>query len=314
MRMSLNVLALLVLTSCGLEGAEWVPVYNSYEQEVAQVAARIVRTFDHDENGAISPREWGDRPFPLTMDLNRDLAIDASEYAAHLARKDAQLASLPHTEGNRVSGFAFVFPDQQGIDQKDLALVKNGLNALTKAFPRALSMLRNTQTVRFGKGVKVRFIADDPKTPTYGITDHPDFYHLRGKKTFDGRLWDEVEGVADPDGRTGVTVRDLGRGHSGEQVNTFMHEFGHTTHQFVMDSRTEARVVGLYEAAKARGVFLDPYAGSNVYEYWAQGVEAYLLLVPKQGSPGDSHDNTPEELKREDPDLFDYLESLFEAR
>lgn len=72
---------------------------------------------------------------------------------------------------------------------------------------------------------------------------------------------------------------------------------------FVLGSRTEAEVADLYDAAKKKGVFLDPYAGANVWEYWAQGVEAYLMLVPKTGCPG--------ELLAEDPDLYAYLEKRF---
>ncbi|MEZ5987848.1 MAG: hypothetical protein R3F30_01720 [Planctomycetota bacterium] len=131
---------------------------------------------------------------------------------------------------------------------------------------------------------------------------------LRGKRTFDGRSWDDVRGIGGLAAATGVEALDEALGGG---FQTLVHELAHQVHQFGMTEEQKRRVTELYRRAKAEGRVLDYYAASNEAEYFAQGVEAYFSFCKAAGQPV-THGHTHYELLRRDPALATLIASVVE--
>ena len=128
---------------------------------------------------------------------------------------------------------------------------------------------------------------------------------LRGTRTFDHRLWDDVKGQGGTHGVAGEeSVRDVSAG----RYNTLAHEFMHQVHSSMSnDERNE--VARMYAIAKRDKLTLDYYAASNPGEYVAQAYEAFVSeskLVGQKQTSG----NTRARLKRLDPEMFAFLERI----
>lgn len=129
---------------------------------------------------------------------------------------------------------------------------------------------------------------------------------LRGTRTFDGRVWDDVRGIGGLCAATGIEALDEAR-EGGFQ--TLVHELAHQLHFHAMTPAQKARVETLYAAAKREGRFLDYYAASNSAEYFAQGFEAWYSLVKAPAQPV-THGHTRFELERRDPALAAFVREL----
>lgn len=129
---------------------------------------------------------------------------------------------------------------------------------------------------------------------------------LKGKKTFDNRLWDDVRGRGGLDSVTGI--EDLLEAyHKG--FNTLAHEFAHQIHQFAISEKDKSTILELYMKAKKNNKFMDYYSESNEYEYFAQGVEAYISNQGKN-TLKDTSKNTRQLLFDTDKDLYFFIENL----
>jgi alpha-glucosidase len=102
--------------------------------------------------------------------------------------------------------------------------------------------------------------------------------------------------------------------YRGESIA--VHEFAHTIHLlglrrtvFGFDSRLRL----LYYWAKIEGLWVDTYAGSNMKEYWAEGVQSYFGTNLQQQPSDGIHNwvNTPDELAQYDPRLYQFIDSVF---
>lgn len=139
------------------------------------------------------------------------------------------------------------------------------------------------------------------------MTELPEFAHLAGKKTFDGRPWEEVRGaghVETRDGRVAVAVgeENLTGPASGERQGkgwdrynkgfTFAHEFAHAVHKYGLPANgsvSDAQLRRIYESSmkRAEKTGLGEYADSNAQEMWAQGASAYFGI---KYDPNDKED------------------------
>jgi len=135
-------------------------------------------------------------------------------------------------------------------------------------------------------------------------TDHPARAGLRGRRTFDGRVWDDVRGIGGRKAATGVEALD--EAHSFG-FDTLAHEVTHQAHLYAFRQVERLRVRQLYHAAKVGERCLDFYAASNEAEYFAQGVEAFVSLVKRPGCQK-THGHTRFELYRVDPDLYHLIQ------
>lgn len=146
---------------------------------------------------------------------------------------------------------------------------------------------------------------------THSIVEMPYLGGLHRRRTFDGRLYDDVRGVGGVHACTGV--EDIGQSADG-LFNTFAHEVAHQLHHYAFGDELQARIEALYAAARERNAatrhgFLDYYAAHNSAEYFAQGIEAYVSLY-KRVAAGDTGRHTRFELARVDPDLYEFIDGL----
>jgi len=119
-----------------------------------------------------------------------------------------------------------------------------------------------------------------------------------GERTFDGRPWDMVRGLYDNSRRLVV----IGEENIGRRRSTARHEFAHAfDHTFSeRHGRRLPLSVQLWNLfRKERGSLVSDYAGTNPQEYFAECVEAFF------------RNSGREKLFQEDPQMYQYLESLF---
>lgn len=129
---------------------------------------------------------------------------------------------------------------------------------------------------------------------------------LRGRKTFDGRVWDDVRGMGGLRAATGIESLDDAAQFG---FDTLAHELAHQVHLYTFTPAQRVRLRELYRATQGRGTFLDFYAASNEAEYFGQGVEAFHSLVKRPGCEV-THGHTRFELLRVDPDLYAFIAEL----
>ncbi len=130
--------------------------------------------------------------------------------------------------------------------------------------------------------------------------------NLRGRRTFDGRVWDDVRGVGGPQAATGIEALDDAASFG---FDTFAHEVAHQVHYYAFTPLLRARIRSLYQAAIAEGRCLDYYAASNEAEYFGQGVEAFASLCKRPGGET-THGHTRFELYALDRGLHDFVASV----
>jgi len=128
---------------------------------------------------------------------------------------------------------------------------------------------------------------------------------LRGERTFDLRLWDDVKGNG---GFHATSGADWERDVKYRRFNVLAHEFAHQVHPFLpREQRQEMR--RLFLKAKRERRTLDFYADFNEWEYFAVGYEAY---VSPEKLPGQRlvYSHTRRELQEKDPDLYRFIDRL----
>jgi tetratricopeptide (TPR) repeat protein len=134
-------------------------------------------------------------------------------------------------------------------------------------------------------------------------TDYKFGVEYKNQRSFDYRLWDDIRGRGGFNSATGI--EDL-QGSYNLDFNTLTHEFTHQVHGFAMTQLQQEKIKVLFSLAKRDKRFLDYYAGSNEYEYFAQGVEAYNSTQGKQTLKATSK-NTRALLYKTDKPLYDFI-------
>jgi tetratricopeptide (TPR) repeat protein len=128
---------------------------------------------------------------------------------------------------------------------------------------------------------------------------------LRGQRTFDLRLWDDVKGNG---GFHATSGEDWERDVRCLRFNVVAHEFAHQVHPF-LSKRHREEIKWLFLKAKKERKTLDFYADFNEWEYFAVGVEAYVS-EEKLADQKIGYGHTRKELLEKDPDLYYFIESL----
>lgn len=95
-----------------------------------------------------------------------------------------------------------------------------------------------------------------------------------------------------------------------------IHEFAHTIHGvgiLPIDSTFNDRLKAALEQAKADGKWENTYAATNIWEYWAEGVQTWFNVNGEVETPDGKHNevNLREELKSYDPGLYEILAMYF---
>ena len=151
------------------------------------------------------------------------------------------------------------------------------------------------------------------------LTDLAEYTHLKGVRTFDGRLYDDLRGAGGE--KVGDTIRYAvaeeqlvtvaGRPSGYAQGFVAGHETGHIVEQYALTTEQSAELHKLFDdRTKAGGPWLAPadYTKSNFEEYFAQGVAAYFGR-PYAEANKDMY--TREWLKTNDPGLHTFLSMIF---
>lgn len=151
------------------------------------------------------------------------------------------------------------------------------------------------------------------------MTDIAQFASLRGRRTFDGRLWDHVRGTGGlrlPDGRVAVAIPEesilSAPGDAYPALAIAVHELAHALHDRVLTDGDRRVVERAYRARiDADGPFTDAYASSNPREYFAQGANAFFGRSPSPQGFGQRRDAAW--LYRNDRALYVALVHVFGA-
>lgn len=97
-----------------------------------------------------------------------------------------------------------------------------------------------------------------------------------------------------------------------------IHEFAHTIHDVgisPINPEFNDRLKVLLDSALENGRWMNTYAATNIWEYWAEGVQSWFNVnaeVDNDGGDGKHNKvNTREELKVYDPGLYEILSEYF---
>jgi tetratricopeptide (TPR) repeat protein len=190
------------------------------------------------------------------------------------------------------TGLRGFFPDWQVLDADRRRMVVLGARPFTRQLGRVAAA-----------GGSHDLLLECERT-----TDAESRAWLRGRRTFDGRVWDDVRGIGGLGAATGIEALD--DAHVGG-FHTLVHELAHQVHVYALTETDRARITDLYCRAKQQRRCLDYYAESDEAEYFAQGVEAWFSLVKAAGQPV-THGHTRFELERKDPELAMFISRIAE--
>jgi hypothetical protein len=146
------------------------------------------------------------------------------------------------------------------------------------------------------------------------MTDLPEFASLKGRRTFDGRAWDDVRGVGGTltdDGRTavGIPEENLANlpsdGYPGN-YSVAIHELAHCVHEH-LSSPEKIQIEEVFNARTAAGgPWTEAYGSSNVHEYFAQATNAFFNRNKGMGNSGKAW------LTKNDPEILALLKKIYE--
>lgn len=233
-----------------------------------------------DPGHPVAHRLLGDALFQRTAEAS--MAAHDPSYAA-LQR----LLPVPELDGVPVAEFVPAYPE---LSPERQAAVRRSLSLFSSRLAK-LVMIQGRHDLLF---------------ELERTTDAPSRARLRGTRTFDGRVWDDVRGIGGMQAATGIEALDEARLLG---FDTLAHEVAHQVHFYALPQLTRVKIRDLYKRAKREGKCLDFYAATNEAEYFGQGVEAFASLAKRPGGET-THGHTRFELLRTDPRLHDLIASV----
>lgn len=95
-----------------------------------------------------------------------------------------------------------------------------------------------------------------------------------------------------------------------------IHEFAHAIHLIgiaPIDDEFNKLLQEKLDKAMAAGKYKNTYAATNIYEYWAEGVQNWFNVNAEVEKPDGKHNriNTREDMKNYDPDLYEIVSRYF---
>jgi hypothetical protein len=96
--------------------------------------------------------------------------------------------------------------------------------------------------------------------------------------------------------------------------NIFVHEFAHAILGIAIrtaDPSLYAEIQAAYKEAMAKGRWQNHYAATNANEYWAEGTQTWFWSNYEYRD-GDTRVQTPEDLQRYDPKLYELLSRVYQ--
>jgi hypothetical protein len=151
-----------------------------------------------------------------------------------------------------------------------------------------------------------------------GTTDVPEHAHLASDTTLN---WDvRARGLGgDMDlpltscAEENLLAYQLDKYHAEDIL---IHEFAHSIHLIgiiQVDTTFNSKLKKLLDQAVAKGKYTNTYAKTDIYEYWAEGVQDWFNVNGEVPIPDGKHNrlNTRKELKKYDPDLYQLIGQYF---
>ncbi len=95
-----------------------------------------------------------------------------------------------------------------------------------------------------------------------------------------------------------------------------IHEFAHTIHGvgiLPLNEKFNEQLQELLDKAISQGKYENTYAATNLWEYWAEGVQNWFNVNAEVPEPDGKHNeiNTREEMKDYDPALYELISNYF---
>jgi len=95
-----------------------------------------------------------------------------------------------------------------------------------------------------------------------------------------------------------------------------IHEFAHTIHGvgiLPLDSTFNSQLQEKLDAALANGKYDNTYAATNIWEYWAEGIQNWFNVNAEVEKPDGKHNwvNTRDDMKKYDPGLYTLISKYF---
>ncbi|WP_328473273.1 hypothetical protein OHA21_12070 [Actinoplanes sp. NBC_00393] len=135
--------------------------------------------------------------------------------------------------------------------------------------------------------------------------------------SLDDRYWGGF-GATDSFPLSVSTESNVLDGQGGE--NVFVHEFGHTLHLMSLryvDPGFTPELTSAWNAARRAGRWANTYAGSNIDEYFAEGIQSYFGVNHRGPAGGDGVHNDISNrvaLQAYDRPLFTLLDRIYRGR
>ena len=242
--------------------------------------------------------------FFLPMKIPRPLEVKPNE-----DRNECVVSEVPSNFG--FDPFYKKFCDMDGIPIISSQVVSD--HALQQAYYIVKNMLLAIPYVKdefVESGIYIAIIGKNENQTTL-----PEYSHM------DSEYWDNRARGLGASGK--VKITSVGEEnllclnsdrYQGE--NILVHEFAHTIHLMGLRKTIfgfEARLRLLYYVGKFEGLWRETYAGSNIKEYWAEGIQTYFRTNIEKQNPDGIHNsvNTPEELAEYDPRLYKFIDGIY---
>lgn len=151
-----------------------------------------------------------------------------------------------------------------------------------------------------------------------GTTDIPEHKHLQNDTSIN---WDvrarglggDIELPLTTCAEENLLCYQIDKYHAEDIL---IHEFAHTIHLvgiIQVDTGINAKLQHALDQALAEGKWKNTYAATNIYEYWAEGVQDWFNVNAEVPQPDGKHCqiNTRDELKAYDQGLYAILKGYF---
>lgn len=152
-----------------------------------------------------------------------------------------------------------------------------------------------------------------------GTTDIPEHAHLAADTTLN---WDvrarglggDMELPLTSCAEENLLAYQIDKYHAEDIL---IHEFAHSIHLIgilQVDTTINQTLERYLKMAESEGKYKDTYARTDIYEYWAEGVQDWFNVNAEVAKPDGKHNqlNTREELKVYDPRLYELISRYFE--
>ena len=202
-----------------------------------------------------------------------------------------------------LDGFGVPIVSSEKVEDKAFFVVRNLMERMLSERPDVIEPMIE------GK-IRVAIMADEEVTTD--IPEHADLYEVFPETDWNTRARGLGATLVRP--ATSVGEENLlgfvGDPYVGESI--FIHEFAHTIHEIgivSIDPEFMPRLQAAYENAIEAGLWLNTYAATNVYEYWAEGVQSWFNSNLASDPPDGIHNSidTREELKTYDAVLAELI-------